>query len=338
MLQQVRSTDAGSAIIFGTGARARHLAENLENDADIRVVGFLDDEPRDEDLRIVGERYLGPIERLADLAAAEPIGHVFFGLPRRFLASESVANASALCEMLGVDLTIPADLFDTRLAKVTDGGLLDTPSFSYSTRHHHAGWKLGVKRAIDVLGAGGAILLSLPIWIAIAIAIKLGSEGPVFFVQERCGRHGRAFPFLKFRTMYTDAEERLAEIREMNEQSGPVFKMKDDPRITRVGRFLRKLSLDEVPQLLNVLAGQMSLVGPRPPLPAEVKSYEIDHRGRLAMRPGLTCLWQVSGRNHIPFEDWVKLDLEYVERWSLRLDFEILLATVPAVLSGRGAS
>jgi lipopolysaccharide/colanic/teichoic acid biosynthesis glycosyltransferase len=138
--------------------------------------------------------------------------------------------------------------------------------------------------------------------------------------------------------MVTDAEAKKAELRALNEKTGPVFKMQRDPRVTRVGRVLRKYSIDELPQLLNVLAGHMSLVGPRPPVPQEVARYEFDHRGRLSMRPGITCLWQISGRNEIEFEDWVKLDLEYVERWSLWLDFQILLGTLPAVVSGRGAS
>jgi lipopolysaccharide/colanic/teichoic acid biosynthesis glycosyltransferase len=160
----------------------------------------------------------------------------------------------------------------------------------------------------------------------------------VFFVQDRCGRFGRLFRFVKFRTMYEGADEAKLELLAENEQSGPVFKMRDDPRVTRVGRFLRRYSIDELPQLVNVLTGDMSLVGPRPPVPGEVNKYEIDHRGRLSMRPGMTCLWQVSGRNEIAFGDWVKLDLEYIERWSLRLDLEILVMTLPAVLSGRGAS
>jgi exopolysaccharide biosynthesis polyprenyl glycosylphosphotransferase len=199
-------------------------------------------------------------------------------------------------------------------------------------------WQFALKRAFDVAGACFLLALSAPVWLAVALAVKLDSPGPIFFVQPRCGRYGRVFPFLKFRTMVTDAESRKAALRELNEKSGPVFKIQRDPRVTRVGRILRKYSIDELPQVLNVLVGHMSLVGPRPPVPAEVEKYELDHRGRLSMRPGLTCLWQVSGRNEIEFEDWVKLDIEYVERWSLLLDMQILLATFPAVISGRGAS
>ncbi|HXZ86316.1 MAG TPA: exopolysaccharide biosynthesis polyprenyl glycosylphosphotransferase, partial [Myxococcota bacterium] len=255
-----------------------------------------------------------------------------------FLAHDSTANAIGLCETLGIDLTIPVDLFDTRAAYVIRRDVAGLPAISFSVHGRHARWQFALKRALDVAGALAALLITLPVWIAVAIAIKLDSPGPIFFVQPRCGRYGRPFPFLKFRTMVTDAEARKAALRKQNEKSGPVFKMQRDPRVTRVGRILRKYSLDELPQLLNVLAGHMSLVGPRPPVPSEVEKYELDHRGRLSMRPGITCLWQVSGRNEIEFEDWVKLDIEYVERWSLLLDLQILLATFPAVISGRGAS
>ena len=157
-------------------------------------------------------------------------------------------------------------------------------------------------------------------------------------MQKRVGLRGREFGFVKFRTMYTDADERLEGLRSQNEMTGPVFKMKSDPRVTRVGRVLRKFSIDELPQFLLVLFGQMSLVGPRPPIPSEVGFYEVRQRRRLSMRPGLTCLWQVQGRSDVQFEEWVRLDLQYIDRWSLLLDLKILLRTLPAVLSARGAS
>ena len=209
---------------------------------------------------------------------------------------------------------------------------------TFSTRHHHPSWALTVKRGIDILGALVGLALAVPLWPVIAIAIKLDSRGPVFFVQNRVGLRGREFSFVKFRTMYTDAEERLAGLRSQNEATGPVFKMKRDPRVTRVGRLLRKLSIDELPQFLQVLVGQMSLVGPRPPIPSEAGFYETRQRRRLSMRPGLTCLWQVQGRSEVQFEEWVSLDLEYIDRWSLYLDARILLRTLPAVVGGRGAS
>jgi len=193
------------------------------------------------------------------------------------------------------------------------------------------------KRVIDVIGASVALLLlGLPMAL-VALAIKLESGGPVFYRQTRLGENGLPFRFLKFRSMVANAESIRADLEAVNEASGPVFKIRRDPRITPVGRWIRKTSLDETPQLFHVLMGQMSLVGPRPPLPEEVENYEPWQRERLAVRPGLTCIWQISGRSDIPFERWVELDIEYVRRRSLWLDLKILLLTIPAVLSGRGA-
>ncbi len=193
------------------------------------------------------------------------------------------------------------------------------------------------KRAIDLIGATVALaILALPMAL-VALLIKLESRGPVFFVQYRLGEHGIPFRFYKFRSMVVNAEDIRSELEAVNEASGPVFKIRQDPRMTRIGRLIRRTSLDETPQLFHVLAGQMSLVGPRPPLPEEVENYEPWQRERLAVRPGLTCIWQISGRSDIPFERWVELDIEYVRRRSLWLDLKILLLTIPAVLSGRGA-
>ena len=190
---------------------------------------------------------------------------------------------------------------------------------------------------MDVVGAGAAlIILALPMAV-IALLIKLESRGPVLFFQYRLGENGLPFKFYKFRSMVVNAESIRSDLQAVNEASGPIFKIRQDPRITRVGRWIRKSSLDEAPQLFHVLAGQMSLVGPRPPLPEEVEQYEPWQRERLAVRPGLTCIWQISGRSDIPFERWVEVDIEYVRRRCLCLDLKILLLTIPAVLSGRGA-
>ena len=193
------------------------------------------------------------------------------------------------------------------------------------------------KRILDILGALAGIFLCLPIWAIAAILIKLDSRGPVFFYQIRIGENGRPFRFYKLRTMYIDAERRKQQLIARNEMDGPVFKIRRDPRVTRVGRILRKYSIDETPQLIHVLLGQMSLVGPRPPLLEEVVRYEPWQTERLSVRPGLTCIWQVSGRNEIPFERWVLMDIEYVRRRNFWLDISLLLKTIPAVLSARGA-
>lgn len=193
------------------------------------------------------------------------------------------------------------------------------------------------KRALDFTFALLALTLGFPVFLAVAILIKVSSRGPVLFKQVRVGRGGRLFTCYKFRSMYLDAEARLEELRHLNEVSGPVFKIKDDPRITPIGRFIRKSSLDEIPQFLNVLRGEMSLVGPRPAIPAEVAKYGPKELGRLAAKPGLTCLWQIGGRSSVDFERWVELDLTYIRTMSFWGDLVIILKTVPAVLTARGA-
>lgn len=338
LARQLFGYDERRVVVIGSGPRALERARRLaaERGWCTRIVGFLDDHPEPEHLRALGERYRGPIKSLSDLHATDHLDEILVALPRGLLAGESLANAIALAEVLGIDVTVAADLFDLRLARCSLEWVAGSPALVLSTRQHHSFWTLGIKRAIDLVGSAVGIVALLPVWIAIAIAIRRESEGPVLFVQHRCGLQGRVFPCVKFRTMCVDAEDRLAALRGSNEMSGPVFKIANDPRITRVGRFLRKYSLDEFPQLLNVFAGQMSLVGPRPPIPSEVADYEIDQRRRLSMRPGITCLWQVAGRNLIPFENWVRLDLQYIDRWSLVLDLEILMATIPAVLHAKG--
>ncbi|HEV2953152.1 MAG TPA: sugar transferase [Candidatus Dormibacteraeota bacterium] len=194
-----------------------------------------------------------------------------------------------------------------------------------------------IKRALDVCGALTLLVLASPVCLTIAILVKLTSPGPIVFAQDRVGLNGRRFRFYKFRSMYVDADHRLDELRHRNEMDGPVFKIRKDPRITAVGRFLRRTSLDELPQLVNVLRGEMSLVGPRPAVPREVAVYRPKDMIRLAVKPGLTCLWQVEGRSTVGFEAWMELDRKYVENLSLRLDLAILFRTIGAVVSGRGA-
>jgi exopolysaccharide biosynthesis polyprenyl glycosylphosphotransferase len=199
------------------------------------------------------------------------------------------------------------------------------------------GYEAFFKRLLDLVLASLGLVASAPIWLAIVIAIRLDSPGRVIFVQDRVGLRGRRFRFYKFRSMHIDAEQRLAEVQSSNEVTGPVFKMRRDPRVTKVGGLLRRSSLDELPQLINVLKGDMSLVGPRPPLPKEVEYYQLNDMVRLSVRPGLTCLWQIRGRSTVSFEQWMEFDREYVRKMSLWLDLSILVRTVGAVLSARGA-
>ncbi len=329
-----------NVVVLGTGPRARRLVAEIEAHPawGLRIRGFADDDPRPSDRALVGARYLGPVRGLVDLIRSETIDEVLFALPRRWIGLESTANAQALCEVYGIDFTLASDLFDSRVAEPRFHDALGVPCLTLGYQRQQLGAQAAIKRAIDVVGSLAAILLTSPLWLAAAIAIKLDSKGPVFFTQIRSGRGNRPFRVVKFRTMIADAEKLREALQRQNEIAGPVFKVKNDPRLTRVGRVLRKYSIDELPQFANVLVGQMSLVGPRPPIPAEVDTYEPDQLRRLSVRPGITGLWQVSGRNRITFEDWVKLDLQYIDEWSLWLDFQIMLATIPAVLGGEGAS
>lgn len=198
-------------------------------------------------------------------------------------------------------------------------------------------WQVAVKRLMDVVMSALAIVVLTPVLLAIALLIRTTSRGPVFYVQERVGRSGGPFRMLKFRSMYRNSHEHRDEHAELNIHQGPIFKIRDDPRITPVGRAIRRLSLDELPQFFNVLMGSMSLVGPRPALPEEFLDYTERERQRLQVKPGLTCIWQVSGRSDVDFDTWIDMDLEYIEEWSIRMDLMLLVKTVPAVISGRGA-
>jgi lipopolysaccharide/colanic/teichoic acid biosynthesis glycosyltransferase len=198
-------------------------------------------------------------------------------------------------------------------------------------------WVLALRRPVDVLGSLVGMVLLLPLFLAVAIAIKTTSPGPAFFKQRRVGKDGVEFDLVKFRSMKFGAENERVHLLHHNESSGPVFKIKQDPRITRIGRWIRRASIDELPQLWNVLKGNMRLVGPRPPLPTEVAKYGAWEKQRLTVKPGMTCIWQVSGRADLDFDTWVSMDIEYIENWSPWLDLRLLLQTIPAVLSGRGA-
>ena len=265
-------------------------------------------------------------------------------IQRVFLAAkdvsfESVQAAVSECEVEGVEVWLPADFIKTTVARPSldafDGNLM-----MVFRSAPEATWAILLKHLTDRLLALIIFIVTLPLWIFAFIGIKISSpEGSVFFIQERGGKNGRPFKMFKFRTMMIDAEEKKKELEGMNEMSGPVFKMDNDPRIFSFGAFLRKWSIDELPQLINVIIGQMSLVGPRPlPIKEVEEIKESAHRRRLSMKPGITCIWQISGRNDITnFDDWVKLDLKYIDNWSLFLDLKILIMTIPAVLLNKGA-
>jgi lipopolysaccharide/colanic/teichoic acid biosynthesis glycosyltransferase len=251
---------------------------------------------------------------------------------------EKVESAIRTCELEGVEVWLVADFFRTQISHTSFDEFHGRPVLVFRTTPD-ASWQGVLKQVIDFTVALVAILFLAPWFVLFGLAIKLTSPGPILFRQRRCGLNGQPFTILKFRTMETNAEQRKHELAAMNEMSGPVFKMTNDPRITTVGRFLRKFSIDEWPQFYNVLRGEMSLVGPRPLPVDEVKRFDdFAHRRRLSVKPGLTCLWQVSGRNNVTdFDDWVRLDLEYIDNWSLWLDLKIMWRTIPIVLIGAGA-
>jgi lipopolysaccharide/colanic/teichoic acid biosynthesis glycosyltransferase len=240
---------------------------------------------------------------------------------------------------IGVNATTEDMLLDltSMESAVVEYGLVEQVAVP---RHGLVGapfWQTAVKRLMDIVVSGLAIVVLAPVLLAVALLIGLTSRGSVFYVQQRVGRDGGPFRMLKFRSMHRDAHARRDEHAEQNIHEGPIFKIRDDPRITRVGRAMRRLSIDELPQFFNVLMGQMSLVGPRPALPEEFLDYTARERQRLVVKPGVTCIWQVSGRSDVDFDTWIDMDLEYIERWSLRLDLKLLARTVPAVITGRGA-
>jgi exopolysaccharide biosynthesis polyprenyl glycosylphosphotransferase len=241
------------------------------------------------------------------------------------------------CELLGIPFALPACGFRFgRAQPVHTDAISDGYIHFLSVRHKPV--QLAVKRLFDLIASALALVILMPLMVAVALAIRLTSRGPILYRQQRIGLYGRPFNMLKFRSMMTNAEDLKAKLLALNEQSGPVFKLQRDPRVTPIGRFIRKYSIDELPQLINVLRGEMTIVGPRPPILSEVERYEAWQRRRLSVRPGLTCLWQVSGRHQISFQDWMYLDMQYIDHWSLGQDFRLILKTVPVVITGRGAS
>jgi len=281
-----------------------------------------------------GARVLGRLSDIGDILEAHVLDEVIFGVPRERL--DEIDRALSLCEEQGVGVKVLLNFFPSRISKMMLEEVEGIPILAFASAPSEGAPLVG-KRLFDLAVSSLVLLLLAPALLALAVAIKLDSPGPVFFRQRRIGLNGREFWLYKFRSMCQDAESRLAQIRERNEMDGPVFKMRADPRVTRVGRFLRKTSLDEFPQFWNVLRGEMSVVGPRPPIPAEVKLYKRWQRRRLSVKPGITCTWQVSGRNEIDFAQWMELDLHYIDNWSLWHDLKIVLRTIPAVILGRGA-
>jgi len=287
---------------------------------------------------VVGEFDLNgkPIEDLVAALHEHSINAVVIAARQTFF--DRVENTIRACELEGIECWLLADFFETKISETSLDRFYGRPVLVFR-RGTGTSWPRLIKQIMDLAGALAALILVSPIMLLAAIAIKMTSRGPVLFRQERAGLNGKPFVMYKFRSMVTNAEQLKQELERLNEMSGPVFKVTDDPRATKIGRVLRKRSIDEFPQLFNVLRLEMSLVGPRPLPLDEVKRFDdLAHRRRLSVRPGLTCTWQVSGRNDVKdFKDWVRMDLEYIDKWSLWLDIKILWRTIWVVLLGRGA-
>jgi exopolysaccharide biosynthesis polyprenyl glycosylphosphotransferase len=325
-----------TALIVGTGAKATQFADFLEAHPHwgFRVIGYIDDDNGPEIGLKDQWKCLGRITDMETILSSEVVDEVIFVIEKGKLGEYE--DALLVAERHGVRAHVSLDIFPHVLARPVLEELDGIPLLTFTTTPSNPG-QLVAKRALDLALSLVLFILTLPIQVLAWLGILVTSGFPVYFRQVRCGLNGRHFTVLKFRTMETGAEERLSEISHLNEMTGPVFKASRDPRMTTVGRLLRRLSIDELPQLWNVIVGDMSLVGPRPPLPEEVARYEPWQRRRLSMKPGLTCLWQISGRSEVDFDRWMAMDLNYIDTWSPLLDLKILLKTVPAVLSGRGA-
>jgi exopolysaccharide biosynthesis polyprenyl glycosylphosphotransferase len=322
-------------LVVGVGAMGRATAEDIARRGRRHVLGFVRFGEERSPASFRG-KVLGGVGELERVLSTVPVGEVY-------LASNNLAHASEMqsavkvCERLGVPFALPAYMFRLDRARPLDNHAVGDGYLHYQS----VGFKptqMALKRLFDIVSSALALWALLPLLAVVALLIKVTSRGPVLFRQTRVGLNGRPFHMLKFRTMVENAEALKATLAAQNEMDGPVFKMKRDPRITPVGRFLRKFSIDELPQLINVLRGDMSVVGPRPPVPSEVAKYEAWQRRRLSVRPGLTCIWQVSGRNQISFEQWMYMDMQYIDHWSFSKDIELILKTVPVVLTGHGAS
>ena len=336
-LVRKRGYNFRNVAIVGSGEIARDVARRIKNYTGwgLRVLGFVAEDDSVKESVIEGHPVLGSLAELEDIVERLAVDEVIVAVSNMKL--EDLEDAFLMLEDHGINARMIANIFPHVIAKIQMEEFESIPLLTFSTVPTNV-LALYTKRVFDIVLSAVLLVVSAPIMMAATIAIKATSPGPVLFRQQRCGLHGRLFTLYKFRSMYRDAEVRKKDLERYNEMGGPVFKMKDDPRITPFGRYMRRASIDELPQLWNVLKGDMSIVGPRPPVPEEVSKYQRWQRRRLSMRPGITCIWQISGRNDITdFDEWVKLDLQYIDTWSLALDLKIFLKTIPVVLLRKGA-
>jgi exopolysaccharide biosynthesis polyprenyl glycosylphosphotransferase len=325
-------------VIVGTSESAAELASLLEEGKNLglELLAFahIGQEPPATPAALRRPYPVMPVEQLSELLHSHVVDEVLFAVNREDLAG--LESLMQQCEQEGIHMRMQLDFLPQGFNHVFVEHLGQIPLLTFASSPQND-FALAFKRVVDIVVSALALIVLSPLFLLLAVLIKLTSRGPVFYRQTRCGLGGRRFQVLKFRSMVANADQLLPQLEKLNEMDGPAFKMRNDPRCTRIGRWMRILSLDELPQLWNVLLGHMSLVGPRPPLPDEVDQYQPWQRRRLRMRPGMTCLWALEGRSQLRFENWVRLDLLYIDNWSVWLDFKILLKTIPIVLSGRGA-
>jgi exopolysaccharide biosynthesis polyprenyl glycosylphosphotransferase len=323
-------------LIVGCGPRAREMAALIEEShgMGLRLIGFVDPNSSDASLQDLGGYRVHRIEELGGILQQEVVDEIVFAVNMQELAR--LEPVMQHCADVGMRTRVQLEFLPAAYSRIYIEKFRDVQLLSLSSAPDSE-LRLFFKRIFDAALSFAALIVFSPLLLCIAAMIRMTSPGPVLFRQTRCGLGGRRFMLYKFRSMINNAEQMRAELHQLNELDGPVFKISDDPRITTVGRWLRRFSLDELPQLWNILRGDMSFVGPRPAVPEEVEQYEDWQRRRLRMRPGLTCTWVLEGRNHVDFNRWMQLDLTYIDNWSLWLDFKIFLRTIPIVLSGRGA-
>jgi len=322
-------------IVVGTGVLAQQAADLIIDSPEIDtcLIGFLDYRKtgywRYRDVPLIGHP-----DSLAEIVANGQLDSLFLAVEQEDIeASQELFKAA---EEMGVTVVVLPSLYRGSISRASLVDVAGLPAIVYNSAPENR-IAMMAKTVVDRVAALTGLLIISPLLFMVAIIVKLDSKGPVFFRQTRSGLNGKIFSLFKFRTMCNDAESKRDALKSLNEMSGPVFKIKSDPRITRTGKILRKYSIDELPQLINVLRGEMSLVGPRPALPKEVNQYEPWQRRKLSVRPGVTCVWQVSGRNEVGFEDWMRMDLQYIDNWSLWLDAKLLAKTIPTVLKGTGS-
>jgi exopolysaccharide biosynthesis polyprenyl glycosylphosphotransferase len=327
-----------SVLIIGSNRRAVELADRIANDGNLgyHMLGFVDDFWHDDS---APEKYKnalrGPLQDVLTLLRTLAVDEVIIALPiaSNYRFAQQVID---WCKQQGIAVAFESRLFENSLrSSPLDARLHNTITLYDATR---SAWADALKRTIDIIVSACALIALSPILITVAVLIKVQSPGPIFFLQERLGIGKRRFKIYKFRTMVQNAESLLKNLEHLNQSGGPTFKLSRDPRITPLGAFLRKTSLDELPQLFNVLIGDMSLVGPRPLPLRDYEGFSQDwHRRRFSVRPGITCIWQITGRSSITFERWMELDMDYIDRWSIWLDLSILVKTIPAIIRGSGA-